>query len=100
MRFSTSIIYLILQDTTREAYPYWRCSEVMIISKTNNFLNESWYVCEKRGGQVHKSNEKCDIFEVILASDAEMKTFFIDDEHSAALLSKGKHLNRSGIANR
>jgi len=64
------------------------------------FLNESCYMCEKRGRHVHKSKEKYDVFEVVLESDAEMKTFFIDDEHSAALLSKGKHLNRSGIANR
>ena len=57
-------------------------------------------MCEKRGRHVHKSKEKYDVFEVVLESDAEMESFFSDDEHSAAFLSKGKHLNRSGIVNR
>ena len=41
-----------------------------------------------------------DAFESMFESDAEMKVCFIEDDHTPALLTKGKGINQSGIANR
>ena len=41
-----------------------------------------------------------DAFESMLEPDAEMEICFIEDDHTPALLTKGKRINQSGIANR